>query len=134
MDKEERIEKSLFSNDLYFLMCVSMYGVRPKLAKMYRWRSKGNLPESVLYFHYYVGAQNRPKIIRLGTKHFCLKVILLVQESRYFQYNHLHLTTRKWEEGLKTRERKGLGTTKEDIVRLCKSKVKRDHRAKGKPV
>lgn len=89
-DKEERIENSLFSNDLYFLMCVSVYGVRPKLAKMYRWRSKGNLPESVLYFHY-VGAQNRTKIIRLGTKHFCLKVILLVQESRYFQYNHLHL-------------------------------------------
>lgn len=35
---------------------------------------------------------------------------------------------------MKTRERKGLRTTKEDIVRLRKSKVKRDHRAKGKPV
>lgn len=78
---------------------------------------------SVLYFHY-VGAWNRTKIIRFSSKHFCLKTILLLQESRYFQYNHLHLTTRKWEEGLKIRERKGLGTTKEDIVRLHKSKVK----------
>lgn len=68
--------------------------------------------------------------MRLGSKHFYLKA----QESRYFKYNHLHLTTRKWEEGLQIRERKGLGSTKEDMVRLHKSKVKRNHRAKGKLV
>lgn len=35
------------------------------------------------------------------------------------------MKTRTWEAGLKTRERKGLGTTKEVILRLRKNKVKR---------
>lgn len=47
-----------------------------------------------------------------------LKVILLVQESRYFQYNKLDLTIRKLEEGWKLRKRKGLRRTKEYTIGL----------------